>query len=145
MSFDYEIVYKKSTEVYVKGIKSRNYNTEEINILWEEIENETDFESAYGIVTDQPLITSEEYCRYDAAIEEPPLSEEYQKKTIFGRKYVCFVHKGSFDNLLDTYGMFYRFWLADNPFSLDNSPVIEEYLLSESGEHTTYIYFPLHI
>ncbi|HFK5553429.1 GyrI-like domain-containing protein [Elizabethkingia anophelis] len=145
LSLDYEIVYKKSTEVYVKGIKSRNYNTEEINILWEEIEKETDFESAYGIVTDQPLITSEEYCRYDAAIEEPPLSEEYQKKTIFGRKYVCFVHKGSFDNLLDTYGMFYRFWLADNPFPLDNSPVIEEYLLSESGEHTTYIYFPLHI
>ena len=45
--FDYEIVYKKSTEVYVKGIKSRNYNTEEINILWEEIEKETDFESTW--------------------------------------------------------------------------------------------------
>ena len=56
-----------------------------------------------------------------------------------------FAHKGSFDNLLDAYGMFYRFWLADNPFTLDNSPVIEEYLLSESGEYTTYIYFPLHI
>nr|WP_260394412.1 GyrI-like domain-containing protein [Elizabethkingia anophelis] len=145
LSLDYEIVYKKSTEVYVKGIKSRNYNTEEINILWEEIEKETDFELAYGIVTDQPLITSEEYCRYDAAIEEQPQTEGYQKKTIFGRKYVRFAHKGSFDNLLDAYGMFYRFWLADNPFTLDNSPVIEEYLLSESGEYTTYIYFPLHI
>ena len=85
LSLDYEIVYKKSTEVYVKGIKSRNYNTEEINILWEEIEKETDFESAYGIVTDQPLITSEEYCRYDAAIEEQsdrriPKENNFRKK-----------------------------------------------------------------
>ncbi|MCL1673755.1 AraC family transcriptional regulator [Elizabethkingia ursingii] len=144
-AFVYEIVYKQSITVYTKGIKTRNYNNKDINALWEGIEEEIDFSTAYGIITDQPLITNEEYCRYEAAIEEPAPGDDYHKKTIFGKKYARFVHHGNFEHLLDTYGEFYRFWLADNPFLLDNSPVIEEYLLSESGEHMTYIYFPLHI
>ena len=100
--------------------------------MWEGIEEEIDFSTAYGIITDQPLITNEEYCRYEAAIEEPAPGT-ITRKTIFGRKYARFVHHGNFEHLLDAYGVFYRFWLAEEPFLLDNSPVIEEYLLSESG------------
>lgn len=52
--------------------------------MWEGIEEEIDFSTAYGIITDQPLITNEEYCRYEAAIEEPAPGDDYQKKQFSG-------------------------------------------------------------
>lgn len=143
-AIEYEIVRKKSMTVFVKGIKTKNYHNGDINALWEHIEAQTGLSSGYGIIIDQPLITNAAYCRYEAALTTQPTEEGFRKKTIFGKKYVCFVHQGSFDQLLATYGTFYRFWLTTKPFLLDHSPVIEEYLISETREHTTYIYFPLH-
>ena len=55
--------------------------------MWEGIEEEIDFSTAYGIITDQPLITNEEYCRYEAAIEEPAPGDDYQKNNF--REKIC--------------------------------------------------------
>ncbi|KFF24065.1 AraC family transcriptional regulator [Chryseobacterium vrystaatense] len=146
VDLQYEIKYKDAVSVYCIFIKAKDYNNQEINDLWAEIEqkNGNCFPS-YGIVCDQPLITNSSHCRYGAAI--PQIVSEnsgFRRIEIFGGKYIRFVHDGSFDSILETYRSFYRFWLTQPDLLLDNSDVIEEYMPSENGEMLTHIYFPLH-
>lgn len=144
--FSYEIKYKDPVSVYCRFIKAQDYNNQEINDLWEHIENKNGVSvPSYGIIRDQPLITERYHCRYGAAVSE--ISTEiagFQKKEIFGGKYVKFTHYGAFDHILDTYRNFYRFWIKKQLFMLDHSDVIEEYLHSETGEIITHIYFPVY-
>ncbi|NIF04013.1 AraC family transcriptional regulator [Chryseobacterium sp. Tr-659] len=141
----FEIRFKDAVSVYCKFIKAKDYNNKEINALWKEIEPDKEiFEAAYGIILDQPLITSRSHCRYGAAVTSDEVLEGFFKREIFGGKYVRFIHYGSYEKILETYRSFYRFWLADQSLLLDNSDVIEEYLQSETGEDITYIYFPLY-
>jgi AraC family transcriptional regulator len=147
-NISYEIKYKNPIAVYYKSIKTKDYDNVEINALWDNIgqRNRDDTFSSFGIIRDQPLITNQKHCRYDAAINKiPSRADDFQKKEIFGKKYVRFTHYGDFEGILDTYRKFYRFWLTEQPFLLDDSAVIEEYLTSENGENTTHIYFPLHL
>ncbi|MDR6921893.1 AraC family transcriptional regulator [Chryseobacterium sp. 2987] len=141
----YEIKYKDAVSVYCKFIKTKDYNNEEINDFWGEIEKQNGVSPfSYGIICDQPLITSRSHCRYGAAVKERKDIKGFQKKEIFGGKYVRFAHSGTYENILEAYRAFYRFWLAMPSLMLDDSEVIEEYLLSETGENVTYIYFPLY-
>ncbi|WP_228440023.1 AraC family transcriptional regulator [Chryseobacterium phocaeense] len=141
--FRYEIKYKDAVSVYGTFIKAKDYNNHEINDLWDVIEHENrDPFSAYGIIRDQPLITSGSHCRYGATISKE--GSGLRKMDIFGGKYIRFAHYGSFDTILETYRSFYRFWLTQPDLLLDNSDVIEEYLQADTGENITYIYFPLY-
>lgn len=142
----YDIKYKDPVVVYCKFIKAKDYNNEEINDLWEGIEKENGISiSSYGIIRDQPLITNRSHCRYGAAISEVSSSiAGFQKKEIFGGKYIRFTHYGTFDNILETYRTFYRLWLSESSLMLDNSDVIEEYKQSPIGENITHIYFPMY-
>ncbi|MBT2620881.1 MULTISPECIES: AraC family transcriptional regulator [Chryseobacterium] len=144
--FQYEIKYKDSILVYCKFIKAKDYNNREINDLWETIENENGISiSSYGIISDQPLITSGSHCRYGVAISEISSSiSGFQKKEIFGGKYIKFTHYGDFENILETYRLFYRFWLGESSLMLDHSEVIEEYMHSQNGENITHVYFPVY-
>jgi len=142
---NFEIKYKDAISVYCKFIKAKDYNNQDINALWKEIEPEDEiFEAAFGIILDQPLITSRSHCRYGAAVTYEHLLKGFLKKEIFGRKYVRFTHYGAYENILETYRSFYRFWLEEQQLLLDNSEVIEEYFYSEDGALTTHIYFPLY-
>lgn len=137
----FEIKYKDPVSVYCKFMKAQDYNNQEIDALWKEIEPEVElFNAAYGIIRDQPLITSNSHCRYGAAVTSDDSVNGLFKREIFGGRYVKFTHYGAYENILETYRSFYRHWLSDNQFSLDNSDVIEEY--EESG--VTNIYFPLY-
>ncbi|AZA77969.1 AraC family transcriptional regulator [Chryseobacterium sp. G0186] len=137
----FEIKYKDPVSVYCKFIKAQDYNNQEIDALWEEIEPEDElFNVAYGIILDQPLITSYSHCRYGAAITSEDDVNGFFRRDIFGGRYVKFTHYGSYENILETYRSFYRYWLSDHKFLLDNSDVIEEYEESE----VTHIYFPLY-
>lgn len=141
----FEIKYKDEVSVYCKFIKTKDYNNQEIDALWKEIEPEDEiFEAAYGIIRDQPLITSRSHCRYGAAVTYDHDIKGFFKREIFGGKYVKFIHYGLYKNILETYRSFYRFWLAEQRLLLDNSDVIEEYLQLETGENITHIYFPLY-
>ncbi|WP_312298507.1 AraC family transcriptional regulator [Chryseobacterium sp.] len=137
----FEIRYKDAMTVYCKFIKAKDYNNPEIDALWKEIEPENEiYEAAYGIIRDQPLITSHSHCRYGAAVLSGDSLKGFSKQDIFGRKYVRFTHEGPYENILETYRSFYLFWLTEQHFLLDNSDVIEEYAEPE----ITHIYFPLH-
>nr|WP_315026453.1 AraC family transcriptional regulator [uncultured Chryseobacterium sp.] len=141
----FEIKFKDAISVYCKFIKAKDYNNQEINALWEEVEKKNEIPAAaYGIIRDQPLITSRIHCRYGAAIIQTDEGKDFFKREIFGRKYVRFTHYGPYENILETYRSFYRFWLGEQQLLLDNSDVIEEYVFSETGESITHIYFPLY-
>lgn len=136
-----EIKYKDAVSVYCKFIKAEDYNNQEIDALWKGIEPEAEiFDAAYGIIRDQPLITSHSHCRYGAAVVSDAEVEGLVKSEIFGGKYVRFTHDGPYDDILETYRSFYHLWLSEQRFLLDNSDVIEEYEESE----VTHIYFPLY-
>lgn len=136
-----EVKYKDAIPVYCKFIKAKDYNNEEIDALWKEIEPDTEiFEAAYGIIRDQPLITSHSHCRYGAAITSDEVINGLMKSRVFGGKYAKFTHKGPYGNILETYRSFYQLWLSGKQFLLDNSDVIEEYEEIE----VTHIYFPLY-
>ncbi|WP_160136111.1 GyrI-like domain-containing protein [Chryseobacterium sp. c4a] len=136
-----EIKYKDAVSVYCKFIKAKDYNNQEIDALWKEIEPDAEiFDAAYGVIRDQPLITSHSNCRYGAAVKSDEAIAGFSKSEILGGKYVKFTHYGSYDDVLETYRSFYRFWLAGKQFLLNNSDVIEEY---EEPE-VTHIYFPLY-
>lgn len=136
-----EVKYKDAVTVYCKFIKAEDYNNQEIDALWKEIEPDAEiFEAAYGIIRDQPLITSHPHCRYGAAVISDEEIKGLVKSEIFGRKYAKFTHLGPYGNILETYRSFYQFWLSGKKFLLDNSDVIEEY----EGAEVTHIYFPLY-
>lgn len=137
----FDIRYKDAVTVYCKFIKAKDYNNPEIDALWKEIEPEHEiFEAAYGIIRDQPLITSFSHCRYGAAVIADDELKEFSKTEIFGGKYVRFTHEGPYEKILETYRSFYRFWLTEKQLLLDSSDVIEEYQETE----ITHIYFPLY-
>lgn len=146
IDMQYEIKYKDPVSVFCKFFKIKDYNTDEINGVWDHVESQHgSLPVSYGIIRDQPLITSRSHCRYGVAIEQRlSETEGFQKKEIFGGKYIRFTHHGAFENILETYRTFYRFWLEEQKISLDNSDVIEEYLQSETGDPITHIYFPLY-
>ncbi|WP_347217604.1 AraC family transcriptional regulator [Chryseobacterium sp.] len=136
-----EIKYKDTVSVYSKFIKAKDYNNEEIDALWKEIEPDAEiFETAYGIIRDQPLITNHSHCRYGAAVTSDEEIKGLVKSDIFGGKYARFTHYGAYGNILETYRSFYQSWLSGKQLLLDNSDVIEEY---EEPE-ITHIYFPLY-
>ncbi|MGU3375227.1 AraC family transcriptional regulator [Chryseobacterium sp. M5A1_1a] len=136
-----EIKYKDTMSVYCKFIKAKDYNNQEIDALWSEIEPEAEvYNAAYGIIRDQPLITSYSHCRYGAAVTSDNAIKGFFKREIFGGRYVRFTHYGPYGNILETYRSFYRYWLSDQQFLLDNLDVIEEYEELE----VTHIYFPLY-
>ncbi|WP_185247078.1 GyrI-like domain-containing protein [Chryseobacterium bernardetii] len=136
-----EIKYKDVISVYCKFIKAKDYNNQEIDALWKEMEPDAEiFEAAYGIIRDQPLITSHSHCRYGVAVISDEEIKGLVKSEIFGRKYAKFTHLGPYGSILGTYRSFYQSWLSVKKFLLDNSDVIEEY---EEAE-VTHIYFPLY-
>lgn len=136
-----EIKYKDTVSVFCKFIKAKDYNNQEIDALWKEIEPDAEiFEAAYGIIRDQPLITNHSHCRYGAAVISDEVINGFVKSEIFGRKYAKFTHYGAYGNILETYRSFYQSWLSGKQFLLDNSDVIEEYQEAE----VTHIYFPLY-
>lgn len=145
---EHKTVYKEPVKIFYKSIKTPNYKNNEINLLWEEIEDKQEIShyESYGIIVDQPLITKHEHCRYEAGTNIPTNStEKWASKEIFGGKYLEFIHFGSFETIENTYRSIYQFWLNNPRIKFAEKPVIEQYFVSDENEdlYKTYIYFPL--
>jgi len=146
-----EIVYINAIKIYYQSIKTSNYNNDEIEKHWDKIDqlfHKNKRVSYYGIIVDQPLITIEKHCRYEACITEFPNDKAYLTKEILGRKYAKYIHKGNYEHIEDTYRMIYKDWLLNSKLEFDNSPVIEHYLIhdfdtAEKDNFITEILFPL--
>jgi AraC family transcriptional regulator len=146
-----EIVYLNPIKIYYQSIKTSNYNNDEIEKHWDKIDqlfHKNNRVSYYGIIVDQPLITIEKHCRYEACVTEYPNDKSYLTKEILGGKYAKYIHKGDYEHIEDTYRMIYKDWLFNAKLEFDSSPVIEHYLIhdfdtDEKDSLITEILFPL--
>lgn len=145
-----EIVYLPKTKVVYQSTRT-NYVNNEIEALWDSFaanefpQSHIDY---YGVIADEPLITEHIICRYDACCTLQPLNKKFSSKTIFGRKYAKFIHRGDYSTIDDTYKAIYTGWILASRLEFDNSPIIEHYVshstnaVSES-EYLTEILLPL--
>lgn len=84
----------------------------------------------YGIIHDDPTITTSEKLRYDAAIEVPPEytgAGNYQKSVLRGGRYAVFKFQGTNVEIGEAWTSMLRDWLPDSGMQLDSRPFIEHY------------------
>jgi|SRR5215472_13519933 len=84
-----------------------------------------------GIVHDSPEITDESQIRYDACLTVSGAVKpkgEVGTQTIAGGRYAVFLHRGSYDQLSETYDQIFAEWLPQSSCRLRNAPCFEVYL-----------------
>lgn len=147
---DYEAVYVPSKQIYYKLIITNNYSNETINKLWSKIDiNTKDYskKNFYGLILDQPLISGETKCRYEACIESSQKLDGFLTKQIFGMKYLKFKHSNEFDLIEDTYRKIFYNWVYHFNYEIDNSSIIEHYIkdnnVKNKDGYLTEIYIPI--
>lgn len=145
-----EIVHWAPPTLWYQSLKT-HYDNQEIETLWDsvmEANYPTDSLDCYGLIIDDPLITEEIHCRYDACVDVAPTDRNFPQKNIQKTKYARFMHYGSYDHIVRTYQMIYGGWALHTGSELSELPIIEHYLIH--GDHTvneaefeTAIYLPL--
>lgn len=104
-----------------------------------------------GIGYDNPSITAEKNLRYDACItvdKEVKTEGNIINSIIHGGKYAVFLHKGPYENLMETYTAIFTEWLPSSNQKLKNIPSFEVYL-NKNPDKTkpenlrTEIYIPI--
>lgn len=146
----YDIVHLEARQVFYLS-KLTAYETWEIDELWGEL---LAFEfpegplQYYGIINDEPLITHDIHCRYDAAVTQADITQQLPSKHLSGGPYARFQHQGSYDHIEATYDAIFRDWMLQTEQEIGSEPIIEEYVVTE--EHTddpeqylTHILIPL--
>lgn len=84
-----------------------------------------------GIGHDNPEITVEDKIRFDACVTcsgNVKPEGEVGVQTIRGGRYAVFLHKGSYEELSETYRNIFADWLAASGFNLRDHPHFEVYL-----------------
>lgn len=142
-------IYMPKKTVFFKGIKT-NYNNDEIAKLWDSMDVlvENTKNAYFGLIIDQVLITTKTKCRFEACIYAPNSTSDLERKVIFGRKYLRYTYKGSYDHLDAYYSLMYQDFLFQRKIQLDNSPIIEHYEINdmnsaEEEKFETHIYVPI--
>ena len=106
--------------------------------------------SVIGISYDDPAITENEKCRYDACVtvkKDVVPEGEIGFKTVDGGKYAIFKYKGPYEELGNVYNEIYRNWLPKSGYELRDVPGFEKYLNSpgktKAENLRTHIYVPV--
>lgn len=136
--------FEKRNVIYMKSEKG--YLRESIHSTWEQLIEKAcylpmkreNFEM-FGIGHDNPQVTPEEKCRYDACIlidDEMEVGENYSTKNFPKGKYACFYYKGENSELLQFYLNIYTNWFPKSGFEPGDFPLIERYITvdKESSE-----------
>lgn len=87
-------------------------------------------QARYGISYDDPSITAEEQCRYDACVEVAPdfvVSGGAFKTTIPGGKYAVLRYSGTGEQVVGAWTALLREWLPASGLQLDARPCFEYY------------------
>ena len=88
----------------------------------------------YGISYDDPDVVETTKLRYDACItniKNVAVSNGVESKKIEGGKYAIFMHKGSYEKLIDTYTSIYGLWIQKNNMELRDIPPVEQYTVMD--------------
>ncbi len=128
----------------VMFLESENgYLVESIHKTWDKLVEQAmylpmkreDFEM-YGIGHDNPKITPEDKCRYDACIlleEGIKVANDIKTKDLPAGKYACFYYKGETLKLVQFYLEIYKNWFPKSGYEPGNFPLIEKYITVTKG------------
>lgn len=145
---DFEVVYNS-----YRGA----YDNQELNQAWEELLDNCHPNSKlqhYGIIYDDPDITQDTHCQYDACIEKHPnllkdkLSIPIHSKIIPQQRYLVFEHQGSYDTLENTHNAIFGGWLLQQTkIQFTEGPILEHYHTNyrqteKEDDYLTYVYVP---
>ncbi|TQV85286.1 AraC family transcriptional regulator [Aliikangiella coralliicola] len=84
-----------------------------------------------GISHDDPSVTTPDNIRYDACVTNEQLADgegEVVVNDIEGGLYAVFLHKGSYQNLKESYASIFHRWLPGSGYRLRELPPFEKYL-----------------
>lgn len=135
-----------------------SYDSEEIEELWKKIDQlavekqiDTSVLESFGIIWDEPIITEDIKCNYDACIVIPENTSDlkkYQIKEVPSQKYAVFTHVGSYKTISETYDKIFGQWIFQTDQEIGITPFLEFYTKHHS--HTddenafeTEIFVPL--
>jgi len=135
------------TERPVIFMESENgYVKESIHSTWDKLVEQAmclpmkreNFEM-FGIGHDNPQLTPEDKCRYDACIlleDGVTVGSGVKTKTLPAGKYACFYFKGDNSELVQFYLSIYKDWFPKSGYEPGDFPLIEKYLTvsKESSE-----------
>ena len=106
--------------------------------------------ASLGLSHDDPNITDEEKCRYDACFtvkKDVKPEGEIGVKSLDGGRYAVFNYKGPYTGLGDVYCQIFNKWLPDCNYELREAPIFEKYLNRPSVKHPeknrTAIHIPI--
>lgn len=94
----------------------------------------------YGISHDDPAITAQGLCRYDAAVEVDATfvpTGPAQVTTLPGGRYACARFKGQSADLPAAWQQLLREWVPSSGYQLDARPCFEAYAPSDAMDETT--------
>ncbi len=145
---DMEVIY-----INITG----KYGNDHYQKAWMELgsfvgENNIDTKNmeSFGISHDDPNVTDDEKCRYDACLTICKPVKPQGKigvKQIAGGKFAVFSYRGSYDNWGEVYDVIYDKWLINSEYNLRNVPIMEKYLdgpdQSAAKELDLEIYLPI--
>lgn len=145
-----EIIYLPPLKVYYESAFIP-YENSEIELLWERfMQNEFPGSGTayFGVIADDPLITEELNCRYDACSSEQAKNKLLPSKIIPGGRYAQFTHTGTYETIEETYKNIYSGWILESDLEFAHTPVIESYLkhadnLNSKEDQLTAILLPL--
>lgn len=129
------------------------YDNASLNLIWEQLfEACSDLETPqeYGLVFDDIDITAPNNCRYDACLSQPKAwkSQGISTKSIGGKNYMRFLHKGNYDQIDHTYNVIFGGWLLENNCNFSTDYIIEHYYYNQNhstdeANFLTHIYIPI--
>jgi AraC family transcriptional regulator len=140
------VIFKSSEQGYVNA---------SIHKTWEELIEKASYLPMkrenflmYGIGHDNPQITPEEKCRYDACIEIEngvEVGNEFLTKDLPEGKYACFYFKGHSKELIQFYLSIYANWFPKSGHEPGDHPLIEHYfdVNKETGDIELEVQFLL--
>lgn len=138
-------------------VRCKGYNPESIGKAWNTVipfaqQNGVfnDTSKRIGIAIDNPDITSQENCEYNACLSVDEIiktSGEVSSKELKGGKYAVFTHKGPYDNVDKVYSYIFKKWLLEGENELREGDIYDLYLNSimntAPGDLLTEIHIPI--
>jgi AraC family transcriptional regulator len=129
-----EIIERKPTPIaYLRHVGPYG---EPIGIFWQTevypwmVTNRLIGQPRYGISHDDPSVTAQEQCRYDAGCELPDnalVGGNAHRTTVPGGKYAALSFKGVVAAFEPAWDRLLRDWLPSSGLQLDNRPMFEYY------------------
>jgi AraC family transcriptional regulator len=140
VDMDLSVRFENLDPMNVIFVRCKGYNPESIGKAWntvipfaQEHGVFNDESKRIGIAIDNPDVTSQENCEYNACLTVKEIIKttgEVSSKELKGGKYAVFTHRGAYDNIDQVYSYIFKKWLMDSTYELRDGDIYDQYMNS---------------